>query len=144
MNPALVFLSVMVCITVLMAKIRGVRLGWLAGAAASTHTYANVLRDILPDQAFQVVGATIVKTTGTGLVEIQFLKNVPSPAGPGIETEIMQHGKLAEFYLMGDAQNTVVWHPPQPIDFDKDDSLNVFFNCGATLAGEVILLYLPR
>lgn len=127
-----------------MAKIRGVRFAANA-TGAYNHTVANALRDILPDQRFKIHHImSELRIDANSDVEIQFMKNIPDPPGPLADAApVTQHGLFLQHYAFHLGSHYFSDDFAEPIDFDKDDSLNIrFYVSGAVAATlETCILY---
>lgn len=127
-----------------MAKVRGVRYGYKenVGAGASATTIFPMLRDILPDKPFKIVGVDIVHIANTPAAtttsEVQILKNVGHPSGPPVDGGLQTvHGLM--FQTVDNSNLRYMQHSHEfiePLDFDKDDSANLYleFKNGAGAA----------
>lgn len=100
-----------------------------AGEAGGNHELVNMLRDIIPDEKFEITGwAGYLESQGVTEMSIHITKNVPKPPGPtdGV-APFPYHG-----YIWGAIERLLNMQHfnvqlTEPIPFDKDDSLNMRF-----------------
>jgi len=125
-----------------MVKVRGTRVKYQTEVAMATGdvTISKVLRDILPSKKFKIHGYSLYinnKTAAGELAEMQLLKNVSNPPGPtkGAFPSV-DHGVMEEYAMRttGSILHSVEF--AEPLDFDEDDELNIFFSWGTQGAGE--------
>jgi len=121
-----------------MVKVRGVELVVrkdVAAGAYDTHTFENVLRDVLPDKRFKIHGIDLIVQNENPAVDsgvrLYVLKNVAIPisdptAALTADEEETNHGVLAELSdNLYERYNFVTKEFEEPLDFDEDDSLNL-------------------
>ena len=112
-----------------------------------------VLRDILPDKPFKVHSMNLLAYFSTpdasNFTSVRATKNIPAEIKSVPDVELTQHGHIAQLVVSNDyryGQAPFLTFDP-PLDFDKDDSLNIrmFLTNGVVgannLYGELIILY---
>jgi len=125
-----------------LVKVRGTRIKYQTEVAMATGdvTISKVLRDILPSKKFKIHGYSLYinnKTAAGELAEMQLLKNISNPPGPTKGAfPSADHGVMEEYAMRATGSILHSVEFAEPLDFDADDELNIFFSWGTQGAGE--------
>jgi len=109
--------------------------------AATARIYEDVLRDIHHDERFVIHGVQLaVVQEASSLHEVTLYRN--RSTGPGPTSGSLQATEYEGQFFAWVSKNVaagwinVYYNFPEPIDFDKNDSLAVRFDTGTQAAGE--------
>ena len=120
-----------------MGQVRSATWVWLAEVEAGVpeeEYRSNLLRDILPDQAFEILWMRLGMITEVGqndLIMFEVAKNIVPKAAGHLDTFLVTHGHLWWIEEVHSVAENVyeMWHHQivfdQPVEFDKDDQLNI-------------------
>lgn len=107
--------------------------------AATARIVENVLRDIHPGKAFELIGVQLwVREEATSLHEVTLYRNRSTGPGPvsGATDPVEYEGQFFAWVEHTVGDHNVYYNFPEPIDFDKTDNLTVRFDTGTQGAGE--------
>ncbi|MBA7549989.1 hypothetical protein ES705_42494 [subsurface metagenome] len=109
--------------------------------AAGVRAFENVLRDIHHNEKFELLGINLgVVQEAATLHEVTIYRNRSTGPGPvsGAETAVEYEGQFFAWVSkeVHAGWTNVYYNFPEPIDFDKNDSLCVRFDTGTQGAGE--------
>ena len=105
---------------------------------------SGLLRDILPDEPFKVLGLAVSIRNSMALGDtgaLMLAKNVVATISEGANVIAVTHAVLAVIEVANrqaagtSHSENIVQMFPQPLDFDRDDSLNVAMGGTNTDAG---------
>jgi hypothetical protein len=122
-----------------MVRIRGtqVKHSTAIAAAAGHVTTMKLLRDILPNDPFKLHGYTLfMRNMDEVEIRTTIMKNIGDPIEAVVGAAVdVDHGVIE---MVRSFLGTSILHSvdfDEPIEFDKDDSLNVTFGWSTNLAG---------
>lgn len=109
--------------------------------AATDRTFENVLRDIHNDEKFELLGIQLsVIQEASSLHEVTMYRNRSTGPGPvsGSDEAVEYEGQFFAWVskTVYAGWTNIYYTFPEPIDFDKNDSLAVRFDTGTQAAGE--------
>lgn len=120
---------------------RMVKIQTAVAEAGTARTFENVLRDIHHDEKFELLGIQLgVIQEATSLHEVTMYRNRSTGPGPisgslqAVEYEGQFFAWVSKTAFTG--WTNVYYNFPEPVDFDKNDSLCVRFDTGTQAAGE--------
>lgn len=123
-----------------MADVRFVTYDLQTGVAAAAGTYdiEGALRDILPDERFEILGFAVHIRAQTAVTHgIQLVKNRGRLAAGAAGGEVaVNHGIFCTYEQDAIGHHNWSVQLMRAMDFDQDDSLNIYFAWGLQGAGE--------
>ena len=123
-----------------MARVRYSSWSYITDIAAGTTIglpFDGLLRDILPDQAFRVLSLTAglyIKTEPGDIISVGFAKNIQASVPATSDQLRVTHGHIWVVEHMKEQPTAqyegynYVFPMPEPLDFDVNDSLNVWIS----------------
>ena len=107
----------------------------------TVRTFENILRDIHHNEKFNILGVNLgVVQEATSLHEVTIYRNRSTGPGPvsGSMVAVEYEGQFFAWVSKTASPGwiNIYYNFPEPIDFDKNDSLCVRFDTGTQAAGE--------